>query len=96
MRTWSDYEKHVRETDPEGAQSLNEAANYVSLIYPMVVRRGELGLSVNDLAERTGLSAATIRRVEGAGYNPSFRTLVKMAKALGLMLTVKDWPSESL
>ena len=60
MRTWSDYEKHVRETDPEGAQSLNEAANYVSLIYPMVVRRGELGLSVNDLAERTGLSAATI------------------------------------
>ena len=93
MRTWSDYEKHVRETDPEGAQSLNEAANYVSLIYPMV---GELGLSVNELAERTGLSAATIRRVEGAGYNPSFRTLVKMAKALGLMLTVKDWPIERL
>ena len=96
MTTWDSYEKRVREADPDGALSLNEAANYVSLIYPMVVQRGELGLSVNELAERTGLSAATIRRVEGAGYNPSFRTLVKMAKALGLMLTVKDWPIESL
>ena len=59
----------------------------------MVVRRDELGLSVDDLAERAGLSATTIRRVEDAGYNPSFRTLVKMAKALGLILTVKEWPS---
>ena len=83
MRTWSDYEKHVRETEPEGAQSLNEAANYVSLIYPMVVRRGELGLSVNDLAERTGLSAATIRRVEGAGYNPFIPNAGKDGKGAG-------------
>lgn len=96
MTTWSDYEKHIRETDLDGALSFDEAANYVSLIYPMVVRRGELGITVEELASRAGLSVATIRRVEGAGYNPSFRTLVKMAKALGLMLTVKDWPSESL
>ena len=55
----------------------------------MVVQRHELGLNVDDLAERAGLSPTTIRRVEGAGYNPSFRTLVKMAGALGMKLTVK-------
>ncbi len=91
MTTWDAYEKRVREADPYGALSFDEAENYVSLIYPMVVRREELGLSVDDLAERADLSATTIRRVEGAGYNPSFRTLVKMAKALGLILTVKEW-----
>ena len=91
MTTWEDYEKRIRET--EGPHALDEANNFVTLIYPMIVRREELGLSVDDLAERAGLSATTIRRVEGAGYNPSFRTLVKKAKALGLMLTVKDWPN---
>lgn len=70
MTTWAAYEKHVREADPDGALSFDEAENYVSLIYPMVVRREELGLSVDDLAERAGLSATTIRRVEGASYNP--------------------------
>ena len=59
----------------------------------MVVRREELGLIVDDLAERADLSTATIRHVEGAGYDPSFRTLVKMSKALGLIRTVKEWPS---
>lgn len=57
----------------------------------MIERRHELGLSPATI----GLSPATIRRVECAAFNPSFRTLVKMAKALGMMI-VKDWPSESL
>ncbi len=51
----------------------------------MIERRHELGLSPATI----GLSPATIRRVECAAFNPSFRTLVKMAKALGMMI-VKD------
>ena len=90
MTTWDAYEKRIRET--EGPHALDEANNFVTLIYPMIVRREELGLSVDDLAERDGLSAATIRRVEGSGYNPTFKTLIKMAGALGLILTVKEWP----
>ena len=59
----------------------------------MIERRHELGLTVEELAEKAGLAAATARRVEGAGYNPSFRTLVKMAGALGMKLAVEDQPS---
>ena len=59
----------------------------------MIERRHELGLTVEELAEKAGLAAATVRRVEGAGYNPSFRTLVKMAGALGMKLAVEDQPS---
>jgi len=91
MTTWADYEKRVRETD--GPHALDEADSFVTLIYPMVERRHELGLTVEELAERAGLSPTTIRRVEGAGYNPSFRTLVKMAGALGMKLAVEDQPS---
>jgi ribosome-binding protein aMBF1 (putative translation factor) len=90
MTTWDAYEKRVQEADPDGALSFDEAENYVSLIYPMVVRREELGLSVDDLVERAGLSPTTIRRVEGAGYNPTFKTLIKMAGALGMKLTVEE------
>ena len=91
MRTWADYEKQVRAVDPKAAQTFDEASNYVSMIYPMMQRRHELGFTVEQLANRARLSPETIRRVEGGGYNPSFQTLVKMSKALGLMLTVKDW-----
>ena len=56
----------------------------------MIERRHELGLTVEELAEKAGLAAATVRRVEGAGYNPTFKTLIKMAGALGLVMTVEQ------
>ena len=43
-------------------------------------------LTQEQLAERADLSADTIRRLESGGHSPSFRTLRKIAKGLGLPL----------
>ncbi|EDM81662.1 DNA-binding protein [Plesiocystis pacifica SIR-1] len=52
--------------------------------------RANLGLTQEELAERSELSADTIRRLEGSKFNPSLETLHKIAAGLemstGLLL----------
>ena len=43
-------------------------------------------LTQEQLAERADLSADTIRRLEGGGMSPTYRTLRKIAKGLDLPL----------
>jgi transcriptional regulator with XRE-family HTH domain len=47
-----------------------------------VLYRARLGLRQADLAALSGVSADTIRRVEGGKHVPSYATLTKIAAAL--------------
>ena len=48
--------------------------------------RDSLGLSVEELAERSGCDAALIRRIEAGELSPSLAPLIKIARALGVRL----------
>jgi transcriptional regulator with XRE-family HTH domain len=47
-------------------------------------RRRSAGLSLDQLAERSGVSRATLSNIERASVNPSLGVAVKIAAALGL------------
>ena len=47
-------------------------------------RRKEKGLTQADLAERSGLQQPQVSRLEAGVHSPSFKTLSKIAKALGI------------
>jgi transcriptional regulator with XRE-family HTH domain len=46
--------------------------------------REERGLTVEELAEKSGISATTIRVVERGGREPRGDTVARLAKPLGL------------
>jgi transcriptional regulator with XRE-family HTH domain len=48
--------------------------------------RDSLGLSVEELAERSGCEAALIRRIEVGELSPSLAPLIKIARVLGVRL----------
>lgn len=48
--------------------------------------RESLGLSVDQLAERSGCDAATITGLESGEYAPSLTPLIKLTRALGVRL----------
>lgn len=47
------------------------------------MRRGHLGLSQQELAERMGTTASVISRIEGGQHRCSTETLRRLAEALG-------------
>ena len=55
----------------------------------MKERREFLGLNQLDLAEIAGVSIKTIYDIELGKGNPSFATLLKLAKVLGLEIIVR-------
>ena len=50
-------------------------------------RRVELGLSVNKLAEKAGMTHVGILKLESGDRTPMLRTALKLAKALDLRLS---------
>jgi len=52
-------------------------------------RRKTLGISQNDLAEMSGVSLATIKNIERGKGNPSFETVEKILKVLGMEIILK-------
>lgn len=48
--------------------------------------RESLGLSVDELAERSGCDASTIQRLESGEVAPSLTPLIKLTRALGVRL----------
>ena len=91
IETWDDYKDHVRKTDPEAARTLDVGVGLADVICAMIIRRQELGMTIEQLAEKSGVSVSTIKRIENGSVSPNVETLIHVLKALGLMLTVKPW-----
>ena len=58
----------------------------------VILRRGELGLTQKDLAERVGTSHSAISRLESGRHRASIATLERVGEALGLRLVVSLEP----
>ena len=54
-------------------------------------RRGELGLTQVELAERVGVTRKTVNTVENGIFTPSTTLAIKLASALGLTVEQLFW-----
>lgn len=54
------------------------------IVYKLYEKRIEKGLNLRELEERSGVSRATINRIENQEYNPTILTLCMIAEALNV------------
>ena len=54
-------------------------------------RRGELGLTQAELAERAGVTRKTVNTVENGVFTPSTTLAIKLSQALGLSVEQLFW-----
>lgn len=87
MKTWNDYKNHIRNTDPEAYEIVDEATNHAAIISAMIKQRNELGLSQRELANICGLPQSSIARIESYKTTPNLDTLLKILRPLGLQLS---------
>jgi DNA-binding XRE family transcriptional regulator len=74
--------------DPEVAHAWRETelARKVALL--LVAYRAEHRLTQTALAQKLGMRQPAVARLEAGDHNPSFRTLVRLAEALGVEFTL--------
>lgn len=88
MKTWNDYKNHVKSTDEDGKNLIEEMEGIADIVGTIISKRAELGISQRDLAEKTGLSQSTIARIESFRITPNVDTLLILLKNLGLKLKI--------
>lgn len=71
-----------RASDPEYRAELARLAPFEALARIVIHRRGQLGLTQAQLAERMGTSHSAISRIESGQHATTARTLKKLAEAL--------------
>ena len=89
MPTWSDYKKHVKETNPEIGEDIAETEAISQIVGAMIERRHDLKLSQRDLAKLCGLPHSSLARIESGKTTPNLRTLLKIFRELGLNLVAE-------
>lgn len=77
-----------RARNPEYRAELERLAPYETLARIVIRRRGQLGLSQAELAERMGTSHSAISRIESGQHPTTVQTLRRLAGALGTHLVV--------
>src|SRR5205823_2292177 len=86
--------KELRESGEVGeSMPLGLYLELQQALHQLKVEREKAGLSLTDIAERTGMDKAVISRLEtGKQGNPTIATLVRYAKAIGkeLVLGFRD------
>lgn len=83
MRTFDDLQNELREEDP---------LDYIlmEIVGKLMAARDRKDLSQRELSKITGIPQKTISRIENGKDVPKLSTLIKIASALGLELTMID------
>lgn len=90
-------EKRIRESHrqdpireiPTDTISGGDAAQLLRFVASIRREREALGLSLDQLAARSGIDVATLSRLEsGQSFNPTISTLFRLASGLGTRLTL--------
>lgn len=68
---------------------LSKMTTFNHLAEQLRQRRKELNISQFELAALTGIGVATLNRIESGKHIPGLRTLLPLADALGLKLTLQ-------
>ena len=92
---WEQNEKKAEAARQERLQAYAEAiqkrmTNHTEeVVKELVAERHRQGLTQNDIAERTGMKASNIARLENGSGIPTLVVLEKYASALGKHIEVK-------
>ena len=78
----------ARTLDSEYRAELERLAPYEALARIVIRRRGRLGLSQAELADRVGTSHSAISRIESGRHPTTVQTLRRLAGALNTHLVV--------
>ncbi len=70
-------------------------APFETVARQVIVRRGELGFTQKELADKVGTSHSAISRLEGGQHRASIDTLQRVGDALGLRLVVSFEPADT-
>ena len=89
MATWTDYKKHVKETNPEIGADIEEMEALSKIVSTMVEQRHQLDISQRELAEMCGIPHSSVARIEAGRTTPNLNTLLKIFDKLQLRITVE-------
>ena len=78
--------------NPEFKKEWDELEPEFQLIKAMLQGREEQNLSQRQLADRTGVTQSDISKIESGEANPTLETLKKLAKGLGMNLSISFTP----
>ena len=88
MKTWNDYKKYVKETDPQAGADIEEAEQIAEIVSELIKQRNALGISQRELADLCGMPQSSVARIESFKTTPNLDTLIKIMQPLGLTLKV--------
>lgn len=86
------YDPDVRRNRAERESEVDRTGLNRWLAGQLAERRKQLGMSLETLAERSGLSVSALRRLESPSSNPRFNDLQEVLSCLRLNLRVEAWP----
>jgi len=72
-----------RAASPDYREAQDRLQPFEQLARVVIMRRGRLGLSQQDLAARMGTTASVISRIESGQHRTSTETLRRLGEALG-------------
>ena len=86
----SDFRKHLERSlqDEEFEREWDGQSAERDVMRQIVEARMEEGLTQQELAERCGMKASNLCRLENGNGNPSVATLEKIARGLGRRLEI--------
>jgi transcriptional regulator with XRE-family HTH domain len=85
MKSWNDKKKELKSIDPIRMNEIEAVAQLVNAIHQ---RRVELGWTQMELAGKVGLHQESIARIENGGTIPRLDTVLKLALAMGMKITL--------
>ncbi len=85
------FKDHLKEQlkDPEFKNEYEALEPEYVIIRQIIKARRELNLTQKELAENTGIKQSNISRLESGTYNPSLKSLKKIAKGLNKELHIE-------
>jgi len=83
MNSYEEYRKQLME-DPEFVREYEALEDEFNLTCAMIDARINSDMTQKELSEKTGISQADISRIESGKRSPSWNTIKRIAKGLGL------------
>jgi ribosome-binding protein aMBF1 (putative translation factor) len=84
----ADAAKRRRRRDPAYRAAQERLASYEGIARFVIMRRAELGLTQEQVAERMGTSHSAISRIESGQHRTSVATLERLAQALEVRFVI--------
>lgn len=85
------FKDHLKEQlkDPDFRSEYEALEPEYEIIRQIILARKESNMTQKELAERAGIKQGNISRLEQGTYNPSLRSLKKIAKGLDKKLHIE-------